>query len=236
MSALILDLHEAASAIEADFSHLWNPQDPRTWYRPGALEPVIHPGGTPFYVKTNGEFVLILDLAALPDADIYQGGRGLVVPRNLVPSLTNNSTAPLRGLKLVILIALYEVWRWQKEPGFTLTNPRDWYVAQLMNPEVLRIENLPPCEYDNVRDIFWEAQNNHWLQVTNYCHEVEARIREFVTTHPWCSYEDEMVHSELIVRRGSDRRIEFYERFHSFKDELALLEAKRYNEEEITHG
>jgi hypothetical protein len=235
MTTLILDLHEAASAIEADFSHLWKPQDPHRWYRPGALEPLIYPGAAPYYMRIRGEFVLIRDLSELPDTDIYHSS-GLMIPRSIVTTLKNGGTEPIRGLQIVQTHALWLVWRWQKDTQYTYKNSRDWYMESMINPDVLRVENMPPCEYVNPHDIIWNAQCDHWALLTTYLHEVESRVREFVLENSYCEYVEEFAHYDMILRRGQDRRVEFYERYKHLQSEIADLERKRLELVEITGG
>lgn len=232
---LILDLREAALAIEADFSHLWRPQDTNCWYRPGALEPIISPGKSPFYVKNEeNAFVMIQNLSVLPNADIYQGGRGLVVPQRLISTLTNAGTEPVRGLMIVQHWAMYYIWTQVKHRGYTLTNPREWYLERIVNPEVLRIENFPVNEYNNLHDMQWEATGNHWMTITSYMAEIESRIREFVNVNLWCSYEEDYRHYDMVLTRGPDVRVEFFEKYHYLRDQIVELDRKHQEEAEIT--
>jgi hypothetical protein len=133
---LIVDLREAASAIEADFSHLWVPQDPRCWYRPGAFDPIINPAVETYYIRPGSEFIAIKEYRELPDTDIYNH-RGLSIPRALVSTLTTKCSQPTRGLRLVQTYLSEIICNQLLNAKYRQANTKEWYVNKYVNPMLL---------------------------------------------------------------------------------------------------
>jgi hypothetical protein len=229
---IIVDLREAASVIEADFSHLWIPQDPRCWYRPGAFDPLINPATTAYFTRNGSEFVPIKEFEQLPVADIYNW-RGLVIPRELVHTLLNKCTQPTRGLNLVQRYLSGKILRYIAYKPYRYTPLKDWYIETLVNPELLKVENIPTDGQDSPKSILWNMLDEHWYAILSYMMELDDQVRKFVEVNPWAEYVESFRHHDLILERRGDIRIEFFEKYHYLEEEIQRLHRKAQEEEEI---
>jgi hypothetical protein len=234
---LIVDLREAASIIEADFSHLWVPQNPHCWYRSGAFEPIIDPSTGPYYIRIKGEFIPIKDFNELPDTDIYNW-KGLVIPRELVSTLTNKCSQPTRGLYLVQQYLSWIVYNHIANAQYRVNHPRDWYVEKYLNPQLTDPSNVPPDPLDpeDPKNVIWNALSEHWFKITDYLQELTNLVIDYVKVNPWCDYHEHHLHHDLILERGKDRRIEFWEKYYYLHDDIQALHRKAEEEKEISRA
>jgi hypothetical protein len=230
---LIVDLREAASIIEADFSHLWVPQDPRCWYRPGAFDPIINPAQQTYFIRIGGEFIAIKEYRELPDTDIYNH-QGLVIPRALVSSLSNTCTQPTRGLRLVQAYISKLVLNQLAYKPYVLQDTKDWYAETLLSPEMMDERNIPRSEYDKPADVLWNALNEHWFKITDYLQEITDMVIEFIKVNRWCEYQESYRHHDLVLMRGVDIRLEFFEKYEYLHEQIQDLHRKAEAEKGFT--
>jgi hypothetical protein len=230
---LIVDLREAASAIEADFSHLWIPQDPRCWYRPGAFDPIINPAGDEtYFIRIGEKFIPIKEYSELPDADIYNW-KGLSIPRALVSTLTTKCSQPTRGLRLVQAYLSEIICNQLLNAKYRQACTKEWYVDNYVNPMLLDARTIPNPDTDRPEDILWNALNEHWFKLTEYIQEVADLVIGYVRVNRYCEYHESYRHCDLTLDRGPDTRLEFFEKYHYLEDKIMELHRKAQEEQEI---
>jgi hypothetical protein len=231
---LIVDLREAAAVIEADFSHLWIPQDTRCWYRPGAFEPIINPAvGETYFIRIGEKFIPIKEFSELPDADIFNY-KGLVIPRELVSTLSNKCSHPTRGLYLVQQYLSEIICNQLAVKHYHVGGTRDWYVGKYLNPQLLDVRTIPNPEDEKPEDILWNALSEHWFKLTEYLQELASLVVKYIAVNRYCEYHEAYRHCDLILDRGEDTRILFFEKYSYLEEEIQKLHQKAQEEKEIT--
>jgi hypothetical protein len=82
-------------------------------------------------------------------------------------------------------------------------------------------------------DILWNALNEHWFKLTEYIQEIVDLVIRYVRVNRYCEYHESYRHCDLILDRGQDTRLEFFEKYHYLEDQIQEMHRKAQEEQEI---